>query len=357
VLTRFIRAAGLLGLLVASAPVALAANQKEIDNALKGGTEYLKARYARAGVGPGVGPGVAPVIGPVGTGGDHGIGPTALTGLALLEGGVPVTDPAVKNITDMVRDASYKQTKTYQISLCLMYLDRYGDPNDTPLIQMLAIRLLVGQVADGGWGYDCITAVGPQDEQRLRANLKETRLVAGPGGAKGPPKLHEEVEKYGQALLDAKRRPGGVASGTTDNSNTQFAVLAVWMARKHGAPVEDALDLIEKRFLTGQNARTGGWSYMGAPANAPANAFLHGSPAMFCSGLLGMSTALARREERRLKKDPPAGPKPDAPAKPDKPNDPFYNPPPAVRPRPRRTARARPTSATSPSSAGSPGSG
>jgi hypothetical protein len=337
VIAKLVRAAGLFGLLlVASAPGASAANQKEIDKAIKGGSDFLKIRYIR---GPGAGPVVV-------TDAAQGMGPTALAGLALLEAGVPANDPTVKLITDMIRDASYRQSKTYQTALCLMYLDRYGDPNDAPLIQMLAMRLIIGQTSAGGWTYDCCAAIPAADEQWLRANVKPAQLVAGapgPGGGKNPPKLHPEVEKYGQALLQARVQPGGPANGLGDNSNTQFALLALWMARKYGAPVEDALDLVEKHFMATQNLRTGGWSYSVMPAGAPGGVMMQGSPSMYCAGLLGMATAVARRDERQ-KKDPPA-PKPEAPAKPDsKPSDPFYHPPSGGAPPP-KPGGARPADA------------
>lgn len=320
-IAKLVRTAGLFGvLLVASAPAAPGATPKEIDRAIKGGTDALKARYGRPGA-PGAG--------------DHGIGGTCLAGLALLEAGTPVNDPALKAITDLVRDASYKQSATYPVSLCLMYLDRFGDPADVPLVQMLAARLIVGQTALGGWGYDTVGAVPAADEALLRKSFKENQLVA--GGAANPPKLHPTVAEYGKALF-AGRAPGAAAGD--DNSNTQFAVIAVWMARKHGAPVDASLDLIEKRFMAMQDGRTGNWGYSGTAQGA---AVTPGSPAMYCAGLIGLATGLARREERRLKADAPA-PKPDAPAKPDKPGDPFYNPPAGTAP-PKNPAPARPADA------------
>ena len=280
---------------------AAGATDAEIKKAIKGGTDALKARYAKG----------VPEAGE-----SHGVGDACLAGLALLEGEVSPDDPAVKLITARVRDASYKQTRTYQIALCVMYLDRLGNPADVPLIQMLAVRLLVGQTPNGGWDYICIQAVGADDEQRLRGMTANQ-----PAG-----KLHPEVERYGQALT-AARAAGTVASGD-DNSNTQFGVLATWMARKHGVPVEEALKRIEERFTTTQNQR-GSWPYSGGAAGGlMANA---GSPSMYCSGLLGMATGLARREDRKLKAENPDPKRPDpkkADPKPD-PNagDPFYNPP------------------------------
>jgi hypothetical protein len=305
---RLARAAGILALLLGSAPFAPAATQKEIDRALKGGADALKARYGR-------GAGAADS--------GYGVGGTCLAGLALLEAGTPANDPAVKAITAAVRDAAYTQNSTYQVALCLMYLDRLGDPADVPLIQALAVRLLIGQTANGGWGYQCGGAVPADDAKRLRAMKADQ-----PAG-----QLHPEVKQYWQALSAARTQQTG-----DDNSNTQFALLAVWMARKHGVPVDSALDLVERRFMASQDERTGNWSYSG-PATGGTGT---GSPAMYCAGLLGMATGLARREERKkaeLKSDPPAG-KPARP-KPEKPSDPFYNPP-APREPAKKPANARP---------------
>src|SRR5262249_39768784 len=116
-----------------------------------------------------------------------------------------------------------------------------------------------------------------------------------------------------------------------DNSNTQFGVLAVWAARKHGVPVEAALNRIEQRFLATQNPQTGGWPYGGRGGD--------GSPSMTCAGLLGLATALARREERALvaEASKPA-PVNSAP----KPGDPSFTPLPPENP---AAKKARPLDA------------
>jgi hypothetical protein len=328
-MSRFIRSAGLSGLLLAcvalAAPPAPAATPKEVERSLKAGTDALKARYAR---------GVAAPVGVGGGGegmGDHALGATCLAGLALLEAGVPANDPAVKNITVAVRNASYGQNRTYAVALCLLYLDRHGDANDVPLIQMLAVRLLAGQTSNGGWGYQCTETVNADDQKRLRAMKADQ-----PAG-----KLHPEVERYAAVLAAARNQPGAAGGIGDDNSNTQFGVLAVWAARKHGMPpdwMEKALDLIEKRFMASQNERTGNWPYSGAGVAGPGP----GSPSMYCAGLLGMATGIARREDRRQKAPAPP-PKPEVPGKPD-PNkgDPFYNPPAPKEPA-KKPAAARPT--------------
>jgi len=299
-----------------------AATPKEIDAAVRKGTGVLKGQYrdgrpeqvaARSG---------------------QGVGPVALAGLALLESGVAIDDPALKAITAAVRHASYTETQTYHIALCLLYLDRLAEPADVPLIQMLGVRLLAGQNARGGGTYTCIGQVSDAEERRLRATLILTELKAGDANlitekkaGKHPGKvragvfgtLQPEVEKYAGRLATG-RAPAEI----DDNSNTQFGVLGIWVARKHGVPVEHALDLIETRFLATQNA-SGGWPYALRG---------EGSPSMTCAGLLGLATTIARREERRLKgesirKDDlfaKRGPKePVAPIP--KSNDPFFNPP------------------------------
>jgi hypothetical protein len=323
----FVRAGSIVGLVLLTTAPASAATQKEIDAAVQKGTDFLKARYR------GPRQGVAPDnIG-------HGIGPTALAGIALIEAKTPASDPGLQVIAAIVRDSSFRETKTYSVALCLIFLDRLEDPADVPLIQMLAVRLLAGQNNQGGWGYDCTEAVPQGDEQLLRTafrinqnNQLSSGLEPNPPRSKPPAqpkpgttakpvaagKLHPDIEKYAAALW-ANRQP----NRGDDNSNTQFGVMGVWIARKHGVPVEAALDLIEKRFLATQD-QTGGWSYnsFNMPGMLGTN-----TPSMTCAGLLGISTAVARREERLLKHE--AAPKEKEPAaKSPKSTDPFFNPTP-----------------------------
>jgi hypothetical protein len=266
----------------------LAATPKEVDAAIQLGAGYLKDLYKNAEPrqlrsGP------------------NGIGPAALAGLALLECGTPHSDPSLRSITAAVRDASFTVTQTYQVSLCLLYLDRLGDASDGPLIQMLGVRLLAGQSGSGGWSYECTDAVSIADERDLRSALLSVELTAVAGKPSGKPaadaankpgaaeKLHPEIARYQQRIAAPRGR-----ARIDDNSNTQFGVLGVWAARKHAVPTEAALDLIEKRFLNTQTS-SGGWPYSGSKP---------GSPSMTCVGLLGLATAIARREERRR----PSGP-------------------------------------------------
>ncbi len=121
-MSRLIRVAGTLGLLlVVSVPTAWGANQKDIDRSLKAGVESIKTRYTSA---------------LVANEADHGIGPACASRDWLCsKPECPADDPVVKKIIARVRDESYTQTKTYRVALCLMFLDRLGDPADEPLIQ------------------------------------------------------------------------------------------------------------------------------------------------------------------------------------------------------------------------------
>ena len=323
-MARVVRAAGALAFLALTASFAPAAGQREIDAAIKRGSDFLKAQMRNGG----------------GGNAQHGIGPAALAGIALIETRVPANDPTLIAVANAVRNASFTETKTYQLSLCLIFLDRLEDPSDVPLIQMLAVRLLIGQNAGGGWTYGCIDGVTQPEDEWLRKRLKTNQLVGGEGQASQPkepdpkpagnklPTLHPDVKEYAAAIVNRKAN----RTLTDDNSNTQVAIIAVWAARKHGVPVEGALDLIEKRFLSSQDTEGGGWSYDYEGGLARPS-----TPAMTCAGLLGLSTGIARREERRTKVDPPAKePTPKTP----KSNDPFFTP--AGRPDEKKTPGKRP---------------
>jgi hypothetical protein len=70
-----------------------------------------------------------------------------------------------------------------------------------------------------------------------------------------PPKLRElSVIKTG------RRVKGRLVPANDDNSNTQFAIIALWAARRHYVPMEQTLLLVEERFRSSQH-EGGGWAY------------------------------------------------------------------------------------------------
>jgi hypothetical protein len=70
---------------------------------------------------------------------------------------------------------------------------------------------------------------------------------------------------------------------TTDNSNSQFAILALWAAQRHGVPVERTLRRVALRYETSQNAN-GSWGYRYRRGGGEAE-----SAPMTCVGLLGLA--------------------------------------------------------------------
>jgi hypothetical protein len=238
------------------------------------------------------------------------IGATALAGLTLLECGAAADDKDVRRAANAVRRASIPLTHTYSIALAILFFDRLGDPGDVPLIESLTVRLLAGQTGSGGWDYQC-PSIGDDEILRLQATVAQRKELV---GRRGPPRAGDgkrtlkDLPREIQHQLATLNRVGfGGRPMGSDNSNTQFATLALWVARRHGLPVEPALKRVEARFRTTQNA-DGGWSYF--DRNSPImRTRMGGSTAsMTCAGLLGLAVADATvLEITRKNPDAPPG--------------------------------------------------
>jgi hypothetical protein len=243
-------------------------------------------------------------------GGKHGIGSAALVGLALLESGVPADDAVIRNTTRFVRKKGLAEQKVYELAVALMYLDRLGDPSDRYFIQLMAVRLMAGQAPTGGWSYMCGAPISATEETRMRTAFKNAQLKS-PEAATQPPKddspkknpkngiparnneqgsLHPEIVRWAR-LIDTAANPDPLLFAGGDNSNTQFAVLALWCARKHGVPCDAALVLAEKRFRTTQN-NDAGWGYM-PPSLGIAE---ETTPTMTCAGIVSLAVGVGVRE-------------------------------------------------------------
>jgi len=252
------------------------------------------------------------------------IGASALAGLALLECGVSADDSAIQKLAPALRDGSLFLTDTYSLSLCIMFFDRLGEAGDVPLIESLTVRLLAGQTADGGWTYKCPN-INEAEVNRLKSVLKQRKANDLKREASEKKRTVQDLppEIQRQLLQVERLRQSDGGDGTSDNSNTQFATLALWVGHRHGLPVAKALAALEARFRNTQNA-DGGWGYSG-PVSAT-------SPAMICAGLLGLATAYGITNEAivgtskvekqpgdenaRSAKDPVRPPKPRAPRDP-----------------------------------------
>jgi hypothetical protein len=215
------------------------------------------------------------------------VGFTALPGLTLLECGLPTNDPVVKKAADLVRkectDLGSNQRATYQLALAILFLDRLGtdvgrlgDPQDRALVEYLALCLVAGQHSDGGWSYAC-----PAVDRRMA------------------PQLLKQLADPKQSLADWHKAAGAAfPAGGWDNSNTQFAVLALWVAQRHQVSIDKPIELAEQHFRktqlhapeggtigdpTGNNVNLdGSWRYNDGANSNP-------WPSMTCSGLLGLA--------------------------------------------------------------------
>lgn len=157
----------------------------------------------------------------------HPLGETALAGLALVAGGERRGHPDVGAAVRVVRELSATSRQTYDIALAAMFLDVIGDEADSERIRDFGQLLATGQCADGSWSYQ----------------------------------------------LDRGQRSG-------DNSNTQFAALACWICRRHGADLDATLGRVDGYFRATANHGPGGWGYK--PGNGS-------TESMTCAGLVALA--------------------------------------------------------------------
>ncbi len=302
----------------------------KIDPAVKKGAEYLDAQFGK---------------GVVATGNQHGTGGVALAGMALLEAGNKADSPGLSNIIKGMNAEALALTQTYEVALAILFYDKLadktGDKSYEGIIQVLGVRLYAGMTASGGWGYSTWDIVNAQELVRLAESLKKTDLVAKPGekpadppvpkkddgflkpGAAPAPaalanrKLHPEASRQLLNVQQVLRARGRGNVLVDDNSNTQFGLIGLWVAARHGLPANDAFALIEARFLNSQSRQDAGWTYTNILGIAGSS-----SPAMTCAGLLGLAVGAGTRNA--LIADS-VKEKPAEPAKPGG-DDPFANP-------------------------------
>lgn len=239
------------------------AEQRALDNAIAKGVWYLKDHAFTPGV----------------FNDPHAVGVSSLAALTLLECGVPPDDPLVQKTAAFVREHAIHPLAypVYQRSLAIFFLDRLGARGDEELIQYLALCIIAGQnLQQGAWHYEC-----PTLDRRMVADLLQ--------------KLADDSlslpDWRGIALERRGFNPGG-----WDHSNTQFAVLALWVAQRHGVPIDRPILRAEQHFRRLQQPD-------GEPDRSGNNINLGGSwlydergnssrwPSMTCSGLVALAAA------------------------------------------------------------------
>jgi VWFA-related protein len=190
---------------------------------------------------------------------DHRLGMTALAGLALMENGVARDAPAISRAREIVAELATTSDQTYDIALAILFLARcqQGRRGETDaLIRTLGQRLAGGD-RDGIWDYQV-----PRGEPE---SVPATGRSRGAGGRRGA------------------RRPQ-FFPGQGDNSNTQFALLGLWAASRHGYDSDQALEAIDRHFRSSQ-LQNGRWGY---------RIGMNGTDSMTCAGLMGLTIAASR---------------------------------------------------------------
>jgi Ca-activated chloride channel family protein len=183
---------------------------------------------------------------------DHTLGVTALAGLALMENGIDRADPIIGRASSVVRKLSLRSAQTYDIALAILFLARAQvetrGPDDR-LIQRLAARLAGGEQG-GMWDYTVPLERVQEDELP-------------------PPRGRDSSRRLREA---------------GDNSNTQFALLGIWAASRHGFDPNESLAAIDAHFRRSPD-RNGRWGYVSGAA---------GTDSMTCAGLMGLAISAAR---------------------------------------------------------------
>jgi hypothetical protein len=246
--------------------------EKKVTEATQRGVEYLKSTQIKSG----------PDIGSWNSkNGDH-VGYTALAGLTLMECKVPANDLTIHYAAKYVRESIKTKiisNETYQVSLAILFLSRLGDKSDYPLIRSLALRLIASQHASGGWSYGS-PALTDEQQARLLTMLQQYPNTG--ASQSGFP-------------LDGSHAGAFHSSYTgpdvADNSNTQFALLALWAARRYDLPLDPVLRLVAKRFRDSQ-ASDGSWKYVNKNVVSE-------YPTMTAAGLLGIAVGYGLDSDRK----------------------------------------------------------
>jgi hypothetical protein len=228
----------------------------------------------------------------------HRLGLTAFAGLTLLESGLKADDPTVRRAANFLRDHTEHMQQTYDLSLSVLFFNRLGEDRDKERIDKLALRLAAGQKPEGSWEYGCPRLTSLEEEQLVTV-LKALRRTTRAGLLKEQPDLIASLLpnlKRLAVLEDTDKRGNAFFRGGGDNSNTQFALLALWTARRRGLPLEPTLGLVARHFQATQNA-DGTWSYNRQFPNVSPTQ----TPTMTCAGLLGLAVgyAIARDTDGR----------------------------------------------------------
>lgn len=182
-------------------------------------------------------------------------GTTSLCALALLTAGLDKTDPTLAKALEYLRRFSaLDQNQTYSVSLqtmvfCLSDPEEYREEIQTNVAWLVERQMKTRNEHFGGWSY-----VGSRQE--------------------------------------AER---------ADNSNSQFAILALFEAELAGFKIDDAVwDAAEDYWLRMQN-QDGSWGYRSSSLNAEGFPSGYGTGSMTCAGIAALAICSGAREIARAR--------------------------------------------------------
>jgi len=191
-------------------------------------------------------------------------GMTAVCLYALGASGCVRKDPAVEKGLTFIYEhrrgfEGWTAAATYANAVLVLALTRIDPVAYRTMLHEAADRLVAGQLSNGMWTY-------------VLASQRS-----------GPPARAEDREAW--------RKSGGGPSGIPDNSNTQFAVLALWAAQEIGGydVPADTWEKVKKHFLKKQE-RDGGWSYQNVHRASKAT--------MTAAGIVSLVYALTALDDR-----------------------------------------------------------
>ncbi len=182
-------------------------------------------------------------------------GTTALCALALLSAGLDKDDPTVAKALEFLRGFSpEKQNQTYPISLQTMVFCLADPETDRARIEANVAWIVERQLKtsngyDGGWSY-----VG----------------------------------------IDQ-------ASERADNSNSQFAVLALYEAEQVGVAVDEAVWKRAESYWSRMQNDDGSWGYRASTLNPEGTPSGYGTGSMTCAGIAALAMCSGVREAARAR--------------------------------------------------------
>jgi hypothetical protein len=283
----------------------LTEDERKVNEAVEAGIAHLKRLVEEQNFDPRT---ANPSVGraPILFAAEHEAGIAGLVGLTLLECGVPPEEEHVVKLAKAVRAHQAELNHTYSLALVIYFLERLGDPKDRPLIETYAMRLVAGQTAAGAWSYNCPILTAAEEltfVEYLRANAHiGPGTKARPRGAENlPAKLKATSVVVWQRGGRPAGAPGVFAMAAGDNSNTQFALLGLWVAKRVGVPTQPSLNFVAQHFRQTQ-CPDGGWSYQ--VAGGPPMVSMQSTPSMTCAGLLGLAVGRGVTPDEPGKKQP-----------------------------------------------------